>query len=121
MLTIQIPEPIEQEARAIANQTHRPVEAIINDWLELGLTESPVELLSDERVLELCDQMLPPHLQAELSTLIERNREGEIASDEVIRLHELMNTYQKGMVRKAEAWKVAVERGLRPPLSRYSQ
>lgn len=33
------------------------------------------------------------------------------------RLDELMHLYRRGLVRKAQALKVAVERGLRPPLS----
>jgi hypothetical protein len=120
MLTLQIPESIEQEAHQIARRTQRPVESIIMEWLEFARMEAPVESLSDERVLELCDQMLPVNQQAELSQLIDRNRNGDISPQEIIRLDELMDIYQRGMVRKAEAWKVAVERGLRPPLHQWT-
>lgn len=120
MLTMQIPEAIEQEVRQIARRTQRPIEAIITQLLELGITEAPVDSLSDSRVLELCDQMMPADQQAEMSRLLDRNQNGDITSAEVLQLDELMNTYQKGMLRKAAAWKVAVARGLRPPLSEWS-
>ncbi|HUN09502.1 MAG TPA: hypothetical protein PLQ56_23055 [Aggregatilineales bacterium] len=117
MLTIQIPEAIEQEARQIAKRTQRPIEVIITQLLELGITEAPVSSLSDSRVLELCDQMMPADQQAEMSRLLDRNQNGEITSAELFQLDELLNTYQKGTLRKAEAWKVAVARGLRSPVS----
>jgi hypothetical protein len=40
-----------------------------------------------------------------------------LADDERGRLDALMQTYRHGMVRKAQALKVAVARGLQPPLS----
>lgn len=57
--------------------------------------------------------------QDELSALLARQREG--ALDDVARrqLDELMAIYRRGMVQKAQALKVAVERGLRPPLDAH--
>jgi hypothetical protein len=55
--------------------------------------------------------------QAELSELLARQREGALSDDERGRLDALMRSYRQGMVRKAQALKVAVERGLQPPLS----
>jgi hypothetical protein len=69
--------------------------------------------MSDEQVLVLCDAMLSVDDQARLSELLGRHGEGELGEAEVGELDGLMQVYRTGLVRKAEAWKVAVERGLR--------
>jgi hypothetical protein len=69
--------------------------------------------MSDEQVLALCDGMLSVDDQARLSELLGRHGEGELGEAEVGELDGLMQVYRTGLVRKAEAWKVAVERGLR--------
>jgi len=46
-----------------------------------------------------------------------RNREGQLDNEETNQLDELMQVYRGGLVRKARALKVAVERGLRPALN----
>jgi hypothetical protein len=68
--------------------------------------------MSDEQVLALCDAMLSVDEQARLSELLGRHGEGELGEAEVGELDGLMQVYRTGLVRKAEAWKVAVERGL---------
>jgi hypothetical protein len=45
------------------------------------------------------------------------NREGQLDDQEANQLDELMQVYRSGLVRKARALKVAVERGLRPALN----
>ena len=54
--------------------------------------------------------------QAELANLLAHNREGTLNESGYQRLDELMQTYRRGMARKAHALKIAVERGLQPPL-----
>lgn len=78
--------------------------------------EQPVTLLTDEEVLTLCDAQMPPEEQSELNDLLEANCEGALASAEQERLDVLMQKYRHGLVRKAQAWQVAVQRGLRDPL-----
>jgi hypothetical protein len=46
-----------------------------------------------------------------------RQPEGALGDQELGRLDALMRSYRQGMVRKAWALKVAVARGLQPPLS----
>jgi hypothetical protein len=46
-----------------------------------------------------------------------RQREGVLTNAERGQLETLMGIYQRGMVRKAQALKVAVDRGLQSPLS----
>jgi hypothetical protein len=74
--------------------------------------EPPTER-SDEQVLEGCDRMMTDDAQAELSQLLEQNYEGLLTEPGRQRLDVLMQIYRAGLMQKAEAWKVAVERGLR--------
>jgi hypothetical protein len=46
-----------------------------------------------------------------------RHREGQLNDAEVRQLDELMQVYRRGLVSKARALKVAVERGLKPTLN----
>jgi hypothetical protein len=46
-----------------------------------------------------------------------QHSEGELDGAEMGELDELMQVYRMGLVRKAEAWKVAMERGFRTGLS----
>jgi hypothetical protein len=114
---LQIPEKIEREARAEALRSQRRIEDVLQEWLERYTDELPIDLLADERVLELSEMQLPDHQQDELSELLALNRENQLSHADRKRLDELMHLYGQGMVRKAEALKVAVQRGLRHPLA----
>jgi hypothetical protein len=57
-----------------------------------------------------------PEQQEELSRLLIGNREGLLPDAERERLEELMQVYRRGLIRKAQALKTAVTRGLKPPL-----
>jgi hypothetical protein len=116
-VTLQLPEDLAQRARAIALQTQRPLEEVLVDWLDRAGTEVPVESLSNEQILALCDSQLDPDQQETLGELLARNRESLLKGSEGERLEELMQIYRRGLVRKAKALRIAVERGLRPPLS----
>jgi hypothetical protein len=53
----------------------------------------------------------------ELSRLLAGNREGSLAEAEPARLDELIRLYRRGLVRKAQALRIAVARGLGPRLA----
>ena len=55
--------------------------------------------------------------QKTLDTLIEKQREDDLKPGDIQELQFLMGLYRRGLLRKAKALKVAVERGLMPPLS----
>ena len=116
-ITLDLPEPLVESARAIAIQTHRRIEDVLIEWLDRAATEIPVELLPDEQVLALRDFEMEHGQQASLSDLLARQREDTLTADERRQLDALLGTYRRGMVRKAQALKVAVDRGLQPPLS----
>ena len=54
--------------------------------------------------------------QTALSDLLALNREGQLSETNTKQLDALMQVYRQGLVRKARALKVAVDRGLRPAL-----
>ncbi len=117
IVTLELPEKVTLRAKEMAARTRRRVEDVLVEWLDRAATEPPVESLPDDQVLALCDLQMDGEPQEELSDLLARNREGQLNATERGRLEELMLVYRRGLVRKAQALKVAVERGLRPPLN----
>ncbi len=115
-ITLDVPDPLLGYARAVAAQSHRRIEDVLIEWLDRAATDVPVELLADEQVRALRDLQMEASQQAILSDLLARQREGTLTADERDRLDALMGIYRRGMVRKAQALKVAVDRGLQPPL-----
>jgi hypothetical protein len=98
-------------------RTGGPVDAeVLIEWIDRAGTELPVECLSDDEVLALCQCQLDAGQQEELSDLLAGNREGVLQDAERRRLDELMRVYRRGLVRKAQALKTAVARGLKPRL-----
>jgi hypothetical protein len=112
-IVLELPDPLVHNARTIASQTQRRVEDVLTEWLELVSGELPVELLPDEQVLALCDMQMSEKHQQDLSELLARQREQTLDAPGQARLDVLMQVYRQGMVQKARAFKVAVERGLR--------
>jgi hypothetical protein len=76
----------------------------------------PIEQMPDEKILALCDGMMTADEQGRLSELLGLHGEGELSGAEQSELDGLMQIYRSGLLQKAEAWKVAVERGLRDRL-----
>jgi predicted transcriptional regulator len=116
-VTVELPDELAQRARAIAARTERPVEEVLVDWIRRGGAQPVLELLSDEELLAVCDGEMDAAQQEELGELLEHAQEGSLGEAERVRLEELMRGYRSGLVRKAQALKIAVTRGLRPRLS----
>jgi Tfp pilus assembly ATPase PilU len=117
IVTLELPEHVIRRARAVAARMHRRVEDVIVDWVDQAAAEVPAEVLSDEDILALCDMQMTHEDQEELSQLLARNREGQLVDTDRARLDALMQMYRQGLVRKAQAWKIAVARGLRAALT----
>jgi hypothetical protein len=115
-VTVEVPEYLAERARSEATRTRRRFEDVLVDWLDRVGSEPPVESLPDEELLALCDGQMEAGEQEELGDLLTRNREGLLQGEDRSRLGELMRVYRRGLVRKAQALKTAVERGLRPRL-----
>lgn len=116
-ITLQLPNRVASTARSLAEQTKRPIEDILVEWLDQAVADLPVDSLNDEQVLALAKLQLDTPQQNQLSEFLAKNREGTLTPPEKRQLDELMQLYRHGLVRKAEALKVAVARGLLSPLS----
>lgn len=115
-VTIEVSDQVMNHAGEVAAQTQRRIEDVLADWLERVITEIPVERLSDQEVLALTHLQLSNEQQANLDTLLTQNREEQLDSNGRRQLDELMQIYEQGLLRKAQALRVAVARGLREPL-----
>jgi hypothetical protein len=115
-VTVALPEDLARQARAVAVSTRQTVEEVLLDWIRRAGAEPVLELLPDHELLAVADAQMEPIQDEELAELLERNREGELGAEERDRLEELMRVYRAGLVRKAQAIKLAVTRGLRPKL-----
>jgi len=120
MMTIPVSEQAANRALRLATLTRQRVEDVLTGWLDWAAAETPVEMLPDDELLALCDLQMNAEQQQELSRLLARSREGMLNVTEQVRLDELMQVYRHGLVRKARAIQVAVQRRLRPPLSPVS-
>jgi fructose-1,6-bisphosphatase/sedoheptulose 1,7-bisphosphatase-like protein len=117
-ITLELSESLTQRVREIATQQQRSVEELLISLIEQATHETPMELLSDEQVLTLCDQQMGAEEQARLSELLEQQREGTLGhGGEPEELAALMQIYRQGLIQKAKAMKIAVERNLRPSLN----
>ena len=115
-ITIQVSERVVRHATHMAAENQQRIDEVLAGWLEWVITEMPVETLSDEEVLELTELQLTTEKQETLSNLLAQNREGTLDAGERCKLDELMQVYEHGLLRKAQALRVAVQRGLREPL-----
>jgi len=80
------------------------------------MSDLPIESLSDQQVLDLANLEMLPDQQLDLSQLLDDSREGQLNENTALQLEQLMQIYRSGLVCKAQALKIAVSRGLRPPL-----
>jgi hypothetical protein len=115
-VVISVRDEILRTAAHAAEESQRRVEEVLADWLERAITEMPVETFSDEEILALTEQQLKSEDQDALSDLLVRSREGQLDAEGQDRLDALMGGYERGLLRKAQALRVAVQRGLRVPL-----
>jgi hypothetical protein len=117
MVTLQLPDNVLHSAREVARRTHRRVEDVLVEWIDKAAANMSVESLSDADILGLCDLQMTDADQEELRLLLARNREAQLDETARHRLDDLMTIYRLGLVRKAQAWKEAVARGLKASLS----
>ena len=123
-ITVTLPEDVLQRAELLARRTGRPVGDILAETIELSLRplgapsngERLIADWSDDDVLAAADVGLPVAEDRRLSELLDRQQAGLLADAERAELKALMEMYQEGLLRKAQALREAVRRGLREPL-----
>jgi hypothetical protein len=81
-ITLELPTSVVEQARAVSERTQRRVEDVLSEWLDRFVSEMPIDSLTDEQVLALCDMQMSDAQQQELNDLLHQQREGQLTSDE---------------------------------------
>ncbi len=123
-VTVTLPDETYRRAEYLARLTNRGIADILAETIDrslhlLGAPPMPdqaVADLPDVDVLALADAWMDVAQERRLSQLLEQQQAGQLAGEERADLLALMQVYQDGLLRKAQALNEAVHRGLRPPL-----
>jgi len=122
-ITLTLPDKVYQSAKRLAVGARQPIPGMLTEVLSEALLvwEEPdksLSDLSDKEVLALSELEMTAEQSDRLSLLLERQREGEITSDERPELWALMRVYERALLHRSEALVEAVKRGLRDPLNK---
>lgn len=124
-ITVTLPMEILQRAERLAHATNRSVDQLLAETIELSLRplgkescqEESMAEWSDSRIVEVAeDSGFSTEADHRLSELLHRQQAGSLTEAERPELTALMELYQNQLLRKAQALREAVRRGLRPPL-----
>jgi hypothetical protein len=123
-VVVTLPDDVYRRVEQLAQLTNRDVADLLADTITLSLppldifTQSvqAVTSLSDEDVLALTELQMLPAQDHRLSALLQKQQAQALSDPERAELLALMQVYQEGLLRKAQALREAVRRGLRMPL-----
>ena len=121
---VALPDNVYHRAENIARLTSRDVADVLADTIEISLPsvnvnpKHPLEIkgLSDDAVLAWVGQEMEPDADQRLSYLLGQQQDGLLGETERMELAALMQLYQEGLLRKAQALAEAVHRGLIDPI-----
>ncbi len=124
-IAITIPEEVYKQAQRLARLTHCQVNDLLADAITLSLapvatsdeSHPPIAELSDKGVLALTRLEMSAAQDRRLSRLLNRQQTGTLSDGERAALLSLMQVYQEGLLRKAQALREAVRRKLIEPLA----
>lgn len=124
-VAVTIPEQVYKQAKRLAQLTDCQVNDLLAEAISLSLAPVaissevylPVAELSNKEVLALTKLALPAAQDRRLSRLLRRQQAGNLAVEERAELISLMQVYQEGLLRKAQALREAVRRGLIEPMT----
>lgn len=108
-VNLRLPEPLLQQARELATITDQSLHDVLLGWLEFALSEQPLDNLSDDQLLQICQLEMPTSQRKQLNLLLKTARR---SATEERALEQLRAIYRQGLVRKAKATRLAIERGL---------
>jgi hypothetical protein len=123
-VVVDLPDDVYRRAERLAQLTKRKVGDVLADTIALSLPslgsssedDRPAAELSDHALLKLTQLQLPPAQNKRLSKLLGKQQGMGLSEAERTELHTLMQLYQEGLLRKAEALVEAERRGLHVPL-----
>lgn len=110
-----LPNVVTTWVKEVATIAKRDFQEILIDLIISGL-EGVVSHLSDDQVKALANLKMSEAQAEELGELLTQQREREISTAGRIRLRELLDIYEYGMLWKAEGQRVGVQRGILPPM-----
>jgi hypothetical protein len=123
-VVVTLQDDVYRRVERLAQLTNRDVADLLADTITISLTPIDVSSgsirdvasLTDEEVQELAELQMLPAQDRRLSALLQKQQAQDLSVHERAELLTLMQVYQEGLVRKAQALREAVRRGLRPPL-----
>lgn len=122
---ITLHDEVYRRAKRLAQMSNRNIEDLLAQAIELSLSPvgaaannyKPVSKLSDREVLELSDMQMDSKQERRFSRLLNKQQTGKLSNSEEPELLALIQNYQENLLRKAQALREAVRRGLREPLT----
>lgn len=122
-LTVTLPDHVYKRIERLAQLSGQEVEeALANTLTELlpplnsELDTRSVASLSDNEIILLSESMMDEMQSARMSALLSKQQAESMSDSERAELKMLMENYEAGQLRKAQALAEAVKRGLREPL-----
>lgn len=123
-VVVTLQDDVYRRVERLAQLTNRDVADLIADTITISLPPLDVSTgsvhavtsLTDEEVLVLAEVQMPPAQDRRLSALLQKQQAQDLSVPERTELLALMQVYQEGLLRKAQALREAVRRGLRTPL-----
>ncbi len=121
--TLTLPDRLWKRAEDLAHRTGREVADVLAETIELSLDplggyiegEHAADNWSDGEVLAAVEAEMPVADDQRLSELLAAQQGAALTLAEEVELRALMHVYQPGLLRKAQALREAVRRGLREP------
>jgi ATP-dependent exoDNAse (exonuclease V) alpha subunit len=123
-VVVTLQDDVYRRVERLAQLTNRDVADVLADTITISLTPLDVSTgsirdvasLTDEEVQDLAELQMLPAQDRRVSALLQKQQAQALSVHERAELFTLMQVYQEGLVRKAQALREAVRRGLRPPL-----
>jgi predicted DNA-binding protein len=124
-VTVTLPDDTYRRAEYLARLTGRDIADVLAETIDLSLqplgvqhaADQPMAELSDTDVLAVADSQMDLAQEVRFRELLEKQQAGHLTQEDRAALLALMQIYQEGLLRKAQAFHEAVQRGLRPPLA----
>lgn len=121
---LNLPDNVFNQAARLAELLNHDVPRVLAETIENALSPlgsqavklKPVEELSDRDVLTVADLRMDSRAGERMGELLERQQAGELNEMQRRELAALTQVYHENLVRKAQALREAVRRGLREPL-----
>jgi phytoene/squalene synthetase len=123
-VTVTLPDDTFRRAEYVARLMGRDIADVLAETIGVSFQplgpqqniDHPVADLSDTEVLVAADAQMDPATDQYFGDLLAKQQAGHLTQEERPALLAMMQVYQDGLLRKAQALNEAVRRGLRPPL-----